>query len=98
MMSWTRLAMNSERKRAAPKGATRSYVKPVLCNNIIPENAIGGNNVGIPQIIVITLLSTGIVIDALLHGKRHEAKHNFWLSFMKRMGTIGLLIWGGFFI
>jgi len=56
---------------------------------------------GIPQIIVIILISLGLVSTLFLHGREKPIEHqyyNFYYTLLNDVMTICLLIWGGFFI
>ena len=54
-------------------------------------------NLGLPQIIYLTLvfLSLGIALEQ--HGTPKEGNNNFWVNFIATAITISLLAWGGFF-
>ncbi len=54
-------------------------------------------NLGLPQIIYLTLvcLSLGIAIEQ--HGKPKEGINNFWVTLIGTVISILLLAWGGFF-
>ena len=52
---------------------------------------------GAPQIIVIVLSATGLLLQAYNHGKPREGKNNFFVGLISAALTFGLLIWGGFF-
>ena len=50
-----------------------------------------------PQIIYILLISVSLLLNANLHGKSKEGKHNFWIHLIATVTTSFLLYWGGFF-
>ena len=52
---------------------------------------------GVPQIIVIVLSATGLLLQAYYHGKPKDGKNNFFTGLISTTITFGLLIWGGFF-
>ena len=54
-------------------------------------------NLGIPQIIYLTLVFIGLGITIEQHGTPKEGINNFWVTFIADALTISLLVWGGFF-
>ena len=54
-------------------------------------------NLGLPQIIYLTLmfLSLGIALEQ--HGTPKEGVNNFWVSLIVTAISVSLLAWGGFF-
>lgn len=54
-------------------------------------------NLGLPQIIYLTLVFIGLGITIEQHGKPKEGINNFWVTFIAQAFTIYLLAWGGFF-
>ena len=52
---------------------------------------------GIPQIIMIVMLSLVLFINATKHNKPREGKYNVWQTLVGIAIQISLLTWGGFF-
>lgn len=52
---------------------------------------------GIPQILMIVLISINLLLAAKDHGKPKEGNNNFWVAFLSAVIIIPILIWGGFF-
>lgn len=54
-------------------------------------------NLGLPQIIYLTLMFLGLGIAIEQHGKPKEGITNFWVTFLATAISVSLLAWGGFF-
>ncbi len=52
---------------------------------------------GIPQIIYLTLIFTGLGLDIARHGKPREGNHSASGTFFANCIILVLLYWGGFF-
>lgn len=52
---------------------------------------------GVPQILMIALLSFSLALSANKHGKDREGKENFWVTLISLAIHVSLLICGGFF-
>ena len=52
---------------------------------------------GIPQVIMIVLLSLTLFINITNHRKPREAEYNAWVALGGIAIQISLLTWGGFF-
>ena len=54
-------------------------------------------NLGLPQIIYLTLTFIGLGITLSEHGTPKTGINNFWVTFIADAICIWLLVWGGFF-
>ena len=52
---------------------------------------------GVPQIIMIVLLSIGLLLSAKDHGRPRTGSNSFWSNLISVGVAMGLLLWGGFF-
>ena len=52
---------------------------------------------GIPQIIMITLLGMGLGMHMIKNGEPREGVYSFPIQLVSTLIEIGLLVWGGFF-
>ena len=52
----------------------------------------------VPEIILITLWSIGLLMTAYMHGKPKETNHNIFASLTATAINIALLMWAGLFI
>jgi hypothetical protein len=52
---------------------------------------------GIPQIILIVLMSINLLLTARLHGTPRKGKYSFWGTLIFTALYFGLYYWGGFF-
>jgi len=50
-----------------------------------------------PQVIMIVLFTTKIVLNLIKHGERLEGKYNFWWAVIATAIDVAILKWGGFF-
>ena len=50
-----------------------------------------------PQIIMIIIFTSGVVLNLVNHGKRKEGKYDFWSALIATIIEIVILRWGGFF-
>lgn len=58
---------------------------------------LAGNNMDIPQILIIISYSVNLLLYAHDHGKPKEGYTNFWVGLIGTSISMGLLWWGGFF-
>lgn len=54
------------------------------------------NDMGVCQIILITIYVLGLGITLANHGKPKEGEYNFWMSLLS-YGIVMILLWGGGF-
>lgn len=54
-------------------------------------------NIGLAQIIMLSIMMLNIDITLAKHGERYEKEYNFPLTLFAVIMNIGLLTWGGFF-
>ncbi len=50
-----------------------------------------------PQIIMIILFTTNVVLNLIKHGEHKNDKYNFWSSLIATLVWVVILKWGGFF-
>lgn len=53
--------------------------------------------IGVPQLLFLALIVSGLTIDATKHGKPYTKTENVWVSLLAALILLGLLYWGGFF-
>lgn len=51
---------------------------------------------GVPQIIILSLLGVGLLLSAYKHGES-RGEYNIWYSLIATAIEIVILAWGGFF-
>ena len=51
---------------------------------------------GVPQIIMVVLITIDLVCTALLHGQKRDSKYNFWAELIGKIGLFWILKAGGF--
>ena len=49
-----------------------------------------------PQILVIALVATHLLVGARFHGTPHKSKVNFWRNLLIDAVLVALLLWGRF--
>lgn len=52
---------------------------------------------GIPQVIMIVMLSLTLFIDVVKHHEPREGEHNGWVTLIAIAIQVSILTWGGFF-
>ena len=52
---------------------------------------------GIPQVIMIVILSAGLGLSLAKHGEPYDSNHNFFTSLIVTIVEVLILYYGGFF-
>ena len=79
-----------------PSNLTKS-TKSTLYLCYTPQKTTKENNMGIPQIIYLTINAIGLLLIAHLHGKPKTGEYNIFITLVSEGLAIALLWWGGFF-
>lgn len=61
------------------------------------RNNLKQRDMGVPQIILLTLIGIRLLISAYLHGKEREGTHNIFFNLFDVAVLIWILYVGGFF-
>lgn len=51
----------------------------------------------IPQLIYLSLIFIGLLLNAHMHNKPRKGEYSFWMSFLNAVINLSLLYFGGFF-